>query len=116
MSQALPLVSVAEQLAERIAELQAGALQRDERLKSERGAGDSVPSPQGGGGSGRACGEGGGQLSNAARRICELLVLDVIGLAVAARNERYAKAAIDAWEDDGPCTAIGHGRTLTAAG
>jgi 2-methylcitrate dehydratase PrpD len=40
----------------------------------------------------------------------------VIGLAVAARNEAYAQAALGAWEDDGPCTAIGHGRTLGAAG
>jgi 2-methylcitrate dehydratase PrpD len=132
MSQALPPISIAEQLAERIAELQAGALQRNRGLNSERGAGHTVggdcrtsevggppnpsPSPQGGGESGRARGEGGGQLSEAARRTCESLVLDVIGLAVAARNEPYMGAAIDAWEDDGPCTAIGHGRTLSAAG
>jgi 2-methylcitrate dehydratase PrpD len=42
--------------------------------------------------------------------------LDVIGLAVAARNQPYMHAALAAWDDDGPCTAIGHARTLSAAG
>src|SRR5262249_34893037 len=27
-----------------------------------------------------------------------------------------ARAALAAWDDDGPCTVIGHGRTLSAAG
>jgi 2-methylcitrate dehydratase PrpD len=55
-------------------------------------------------------------ISGAARRTCESLALDVIGLAVAARNQPYTQAALAAWEDDGPCTAIGHGRSLSAAG
>jgi 2-methylcitrate dehydratase PrpD len=80
MSHALPPVSVAERLAERIATLRAGAV------------------------------------SAAARRTCENLVLDVIGLAVAARNQPYMQAALAAWDDEGPCTAIGHTRTLSAAG
>jgi 2-methylcitrate dehydratase PrpD len=50
------------------------------------------------------------------RRKCEELLIDVIGLAVAARNESYVTSALTAWEDDGPCTAIGHARTMSAAG
>jgi 2-methylcitrate dehydratase PrpD len=55
-------------------------------------------------------------VSAAARRTCEDLVVDIVGLAVAARNQPYAQAALAAWEDDGPCTSIGHARTLSAAG
>jgi 2-methylcitrate dehydratase PrpD len=55
------------------------------------------------------------RLPNAVRRKCEDLLVDVVGLAVTARNEDYVKAALAACEDDGPCTAIGHARTLTAA-
>src|SRR6202050_4661367 len=55
-------------------------------------------------------------LPQAVRRKCEDLLVDVVGLAVTARNEDYVKAALAACDDDGPCTAIGHGRTLTAAG
>src|SRR5262249_4155054 len=80
MSQALPSLSVAEQLAERIAGIRTG------------------------------------EIPDTALRTCNLLALDIIGLVVAARNQAYAKAALDAWEDDGPCTALGHGRTLPAAG
>jgi len=56
------------------------------------------------------------RLPNAVRRKCEDLLIDVVGLAVTARNEDYVKAALAACEDDGPCTAIGHPRTLTASG
>ena len=55
------------------------------------------------------------KLPPAVRAKCEELVIDVIGLAVTARNEDYVKAALEACDDDGPCTAIGHGRTLSAA-
>jgi 2-methylcitrate dehydratase PrpD len=55
------------------------------------------------------------RLPDAVRRKCEDLLVDVVGLAVTARNEDYVKAALAACEDDGPCTAIGHARTLTAA-
>jgi len=47
---------------------------------------------------------------------CEDLLVDVIGLCVTARNEHYVKASIAGWDDDGPCTAIGHERTLSASG
>src|SRR5262249_58738292 len=50
------------------------------------------------------------------RQKCEDLLIDVIGLAVAARREDYVASALAACDDDGPCTAIGHARTLGAAG
>src|SRR5258708_24314631 len=49
-------------------------------------------------------------------RKCEDLLIDVTGLCVTARNEDYIKSALAGWDDDGPCTAIGHPRTLTASG
>src|SRR5271155_3650636 len=54
-------------------------------------------------------------LPHAVRRKCEDLLIDVVGLAVTARNEDYVKATLAACDDDGPCTAIGHVRTLSAA-
>jgi 2-methylcitrate dehydratase PrpD len=55
-------------------------------------------------------------LPPAVRTLCDNLVLDVVGLCLAARNEDYIASALTGCEDDGPCTAIGHARTLTAAG
>jgi 2-methylcitrate dehydratase PrpD len=52
----------------------------------------------------------------AVRIKCEDLLVDVVGLCVTARNEAYVKSALAACEDDGACTAIGHARTLSAAG
>ncbi len=46
---------------------------------------------------------------------CEDLLVDVVGLAVTARNEDYVKATLEACDDDGPCVAIGHDRLLSAA-
>ena len=40
----------------------------------------------------------------------------MVGLCVTARHEDYIKSALAGCDDDGPCTAIGHARTLTAAG
>src|SRR5438309_1892713 len=74
---ALPVISVAEQLAERIAPL---------------------------------------DLPSGVREKCIDLAVDVIGLIVTARNEDYVQATLAACDDDGPCTAIGHARTLSAAG
>jgi 2-methylcitrate dehydratase PrpD len=54
-------------------------------------------------------------LPRAVREKCVELLIDVVGLAVTARNEDYVKAALEACDDDGPCTAIGHTRTLSAA-
>jgi len=56
------------------------------------------------------------RLSAAVRSKCVDLLIDVAGLCVTARNEDYVKSALAGWDDDGPCTAIGHARTLSAAG
>jgi 2-methylcitrate dehydratase PrpD len=80
MDAKLPQVSVAQQLAERIAALRA----------------DTLP--------------------QAVKQKCENLLIDVVGLCVTARNEDYIKSALAGCDDDGPCTAIGHARTLSAAG
>ncbi len=57
-----------------------------------------------------------GALSDVTTRKCEDLLIDVVGLCVTARNEDYIESALAGCDDDGPCTAIGHARTLTAAG
>jgi 2-methylcitrate dehydratase PrpD len=55
-------------------------------------------------------------LPDVTTRKCEDLLIDVVGLCVTARNEDYVRSALLGCDDDGPCTAIGHARTLTAAG
>src|SRR6201999_1783284 len=57
-----------------------------------------------------------GALPAATTRKCEDLLIDVVGLCVTARNEDYITGALAGWDDDGPCTVIGHQRTLTASG
>ena len=64
----------------------------------------------------KICALDGAHLPKAVRTKCEDLVLDVVGLAVTARNEGYVRAALKGCDDDGPCTAIGHARTLSSAG
>ncbi len=56
------------------------------------------------------------RLPAAVRGKCEELLVDVAGLCLTARNEDYIKSALAGLDDDGPCTAIGHARTLTSAG
>jgi 2-methylcitrate dehydratase PrpD len=56
------------------------------------------------------------RLPSSLRDKCEDLAVDVFGLCVAARNEDYVQATLAGCDDDGPCTAIGHTRTLSAAG
>jgi 2-methylcitrate dehydratase PrpD len=56
-----------------------------------------------------------GALPTATARKCEGLLIDVVGLCVTARNEDYIRSALAGCDDDGPCTAIGHARTLNAA-
>src|SRR5580704_18441585 len=56
------------------------------------------------------------RLPAAMRAKCEDLAVDVIGLCLTVRNEDYVKATLAACDDDGPCTVIGHTRTLSAAG
>jgi 2-methylcitrate dehydratase PrpD len=57
-----------------------------------------------------------GALPASTVRKCEDLLIDVVGLCVTARNEDYVRSALTGCDDDGPCTAIGHQRTLNAAG
>src|SRR5713226_8274085 len=54
-------------------------------------------------------------LPESARHKCEDLLIDVIGLCVAARRADYIASVLAACDDDGPCTAIGHARRLSAA-
>lgn len=56
------------------------------------------------------------RLPDAVRHKCEDLLIDVVGLCVAARSEDYVKAALKGLDEDGPCTAIGLDRKLSAAG
>jgi 2-methylcitrate dehydratase PrpD len=52
----------------------------------------------------------------AVRQKCIDLAADVIGLCVTARGADYVRATLTGCDDDGPCTAIGHARSLSAAG
>ena len=56
-----------------------------------------------------------GILPQATARKCEDLLIDVVGLCVTARNQDYTQSALLACDDDGPCTAIGHRRRLSAS-
>jgi 2-methylcitrate dehydratase PrpD len=56
------------------------------------------------------------KLPETTRRKCQDLLVDVVGLCVTARNEDYVQAQIGGWDDEGPCTAIGHPRTMSSAG
>lgn len=48
--------------------------------------------------------------------LVEKLVIDVAGLCIAARSADFVRAALAGWEADGRCTALGHARSLDAAG
>src|SRR5262249_31252261 len=50
------------------------------------------------------------------RRKCEELLIDVVGLCLTARNEDYVRAALAGWDEEGPCSAVGHARGMSAAG
>ena len=56
------------------------------------------------------------RLPAAMRAKCEDLAVDVVGLCLTARRLDYVESTLAACDDDGPCTAIGHARTLSAAG
>jgi len=51
---------------------------------------------------------------DAVRRRVEELVLDVVGLCLAARNTDYVRALIASVDAGEPCTAIGHAGTFRA--
>src|SRR5262249_55695518 len=55
------------------------------------------------------------RLPEPVRAKCEALLVDVVGLCLTARNEDYVAATLAGCDDDGPCTAIGHARRLSAA-
>jgi len=55
-------------------------------------------------------------LPAALRETCERMLVDIAGLCVAARHEGYVRAAMQGWDAGGACTALGHARTLDAAG
>src|SRR6202171_4598668 len=57
-----------------------------------------------------------GGLPEATTHKCEDLLIDVVVVCVTARNEDYIASALAGWDDVGPCTTIGHARTLNAAG
>src|SRR3982074_2142351 len=56
------------------------------------------------------------ELPPAVRGKCEDLLIDVVGLCLTARHAHYASAARGGFDDEGPCTAIGHARRMSAAG
>ena len=56
------------------------------------------------------------ELPAALRETCERLLVDIAGLAVAARHADYVRAAIESWEANGAATALGHARALDTAG
>src|SRR3954462_9035158 len=55
-----------------------------------------------------------GALPAATTRKCQDLLIDVVGLCVTARNQDYVSRPAAGCDDDGPCAAIGHARTLTS--
>jgi len=55
-------------------------------------------------------------IPEAARDVAANALLDVAGLCIAARGTDYIRAALAAWDAEGPCTALGHARALDAAG
>lgn len=50
------------------------------------------------------------------RTVAEALLIDIAGLCVAARSTDYVRAAVDCWDGEGGCTALGHARGFDAAG
>jgi 2-methylcitrate dehydratase PrpD len=63
-----------------------------------------------------AAGLGPEAIPGAARAVATNALLDVAGLCIAARGTDYVRAALAAWDAEGPCTALGHARKLDAAG
>lgn len=51
-----------------------------------------------------------------AREVAITDLIDMTGLCVAAREQDYVRQIVGGWDSEGPCTAIGHARTLDAAG
>jgi 2-methylcitrate dehydratase PrpD len=64
----------------------------------------------------KASSSGAAALPERVERTASNLVLDVVGLCVAARRADYVLATVASLDADGRCTAIGHERTLGAEG
>ena len=52
------------------------------------------------------------RISSAVRQCAEQLLIDVVGLCIAARNTDYMHSVLAAVDSGGPCTAFGHAATF----
>lgn len=48
----------------------------------------------------------------AVEAVCRRLIMDIVALAIAARDTDYVRSALKSAADEGGCTAFGHARTL----
>ena len=55
----------------------------------------------------------GAEPSEEARRTSRRLILDVVGLAIAARETDYVRAVLGSAQGEGPATVFGHQRKLS---
>src|SRR3989440_6200551 len=51
----------------------------------------------------------------AVAEMCDAVLMDVVGLCVAARNSNYVQAALRSTTEPGACTLIGHAGTFNVA-
>ena len=58
----------------------------------------------------------GAAMTPVVREVSARLLIDVIGLCVAARHSDYVAAALAAWPERGAATVIGHADSMSAAG
>ncbi|ARP80189.1 2-methylcitrate dehydratase [Bordetella genomosp. 8] len=56
------------------------------------------------------------QKTAGAREVGRRMLLDIVGICIAARDQNYVEAAMAAIDGDGPCTVLGHGRRMGAEG
>lgn len=50
------------------------------------------------------------------RTVIETTLLDITGFCITARNADYVRTVLSAWDGKGKCTALGHARSMDAAG
>jgi len=55
------------------------------------------------------------ELGDGVRERAEEMVLDISGLCLAAHREDYVQALLASWDDEGPCTVLGHEARVSAA-
>ena len=63
----------------------------------------------------KVCGLAAGNLPASVRRRAEEILIDIVGLCVAARGTDYVRALTDGLDAGGPCTAFGHAATYSPA-